>query len=67
MSRFELYGGINCGDCEYYRKSTRCPHMRCDHEDNFDREWLGMRIYKDRPHNINWDNKCKKFKEKNNE
>jgi len=67
MSRFNLYGGTKCTDCQYYRKSTRCPHMRCDHKDNIGEPWLGMTIYKKRPRDINYHNKCENFKEKSNE
>ena len=64
MSRFDLYGGIKCSDCKYYRKSTLCDHWRCDHKNNNAGEFLGMRKYADHPHNINWNQRCKNFKEK---
>lgn len=63
MSRFDLYGGILCENCEYYRKSRLYPRMRCDHKDNTHDGRLGT-VYMRQPDDINWNHKCDKFKEK---
>ena len=66
MSRFNTRGVIKCKDCKYYRKSVRCPKWRCDYPDNLGSNWLGT-TYMKRPDDINWQNKCKWFKEKEND
>lgn len=66
MSRFDLYGGVNCGGCRYYRKSTKCPVYRCDYADNIKRHnWMGP-VYTQRPDDINWNKKCQWFKANKN-
>lgn len=63
MSRFDLYGDKRCENCVYFRRSTRCPVNRCDHEHNLGSNWLGV-TYKRIPDAINMFNKCKYYEPK---
>jgi hypothetical protein len=64
MSRFQLYGGIDCHKCAYYGKARLNEHMRCRHPSNCaSKNWLGP-IYMERPEYLNWNKKCENYKEK---
>ena len=65
MSRFELYGGVECRTCKYFVRGCDdpCETPRCTRTDNTYRNWLGL-MYKRRPDDINWDHKCKEYKPK---
>lgn len=65
MSRFDTRGDNRCSDCEFFRKSDRCPADRCDYPDNLSSNWMGT-VYMKTPENQNIFNKCKWFKRRNN-
>ena len=67
MSRFELYGSVECGGCKYYVRGIddSCETPRCKFPDNMYKNWLGI-AYKRRPDDLNWDYRCTNFKEKQN-
>lgn len=65
MSRFQLYGGNYCEKCSRYIRADddSCQTARCTHETNMYKNWLGV-AYHDKPDYINWNLKCKYYKEK---
>jgi hypothetical protein len=68
MSRFELYGGTRCTDCDWYGPECeqRVPQARCFHPDNWTTNMLHGQLFFERPANINWNKKCKWFKANEN-
>lgn len=65
MSRFHCRGTIECSKCVYYIRAAddNCHRARCTHETNLGSNWLGV-TYHDHPDAINWQNKCKRYEEK---
>jgi hypothetical protein len=66
MSRFELYGGINCTKCEWYGPECeqKVPVSRCFHPDNWRTDYIWGQIFFKRPDDINWNKRCQKYKSK---
>jgi hypothetical protein len=66
MSRFELYGGKRCRDCEWYgpESEQRVPVSRCFHPDNWTTNMLHGQLFFKRPDAINWNLKCENYKPK---
>ncbi len=53
----------DCKQCEFYRKSDKCPVFRCDVPDNMYDGPYGT-CYLKAPASKNWNFKCKDYKEK---
>jgi hypothetical protein len=66
MSRFELYGGIRCNECEWYgpEPEQKVPCARCFHPSNWHTQHFMGQVFFNRPDAINWNHKCENFKPK---
>ena len=65
MSRFELYGGNDCGNCVYFVRADndKWQTPRCTHESNMYDNWLGVAFHK-RPEAINMYKRCPNYEER---